>query len=196
MLIAFASPRNLDKRRLQLAKTTGVVQAAGDGVVQAAGNGVVQAAHRRSWCFCVCGVWLALALVRIRREIERERYILRPPKFVRMRVRVRTRVHVTGGVLARGLTCVGRLSEQPHWRWSKQGAAVAKQGGLGELSGLCRVYRPKRRPAEGAVLFRPIVWLYSASVVLGSTLHLALVIFQQGIPCFGHRPIANCKSGC
>ena len=129
---------------------------------------------------------MALALVRIRREIER--YILRPPKFVRMRVRVRIRVHVTGGVLARGLTCVGRLSEQPHWRWPKQGAAVAKQGGLGELSGLCKVYRPKRRPAEGAVLFRPIMWLYSASVVLGSTLHLALAIFQQGIPCFGLPP--------
>ena len=44
----------------------------------------------------------------------RERYILRPPKFVRMRVRVLIRVHVTGGLLARGLTCVGRLSEQPH----------------------------------------------------------------------------------
>ena len=118
----------------------------------------------------------------------RERCLLRPPKFVRIRVRVRIRVHVTGGVLARGLTGVGRLSEQPHWRWPKQGAAVAKQGSLGELSGLCKVYRPKRRPAEGAVLFRPITWLYSASVVLGSTLHLALGIFQQGIPCFGHRP--------
>ena len=112
----------------------------------------------------------------------------RPQTFVRMRVRVRIRVHVTGGVLARGLTCVGRLSEQPHWRWPKQGAAVAKQGGLGELSGLCKVYRPKRRPAEGAVLFRPIMWLYSASVVLGSTLHLASAIFQQGVPFFGHRP--------
>ena len=56
--------------------------------------------------------------------------ILRPPKLVRMRVRVRIRVHVTGGVLARGLTYVGRLSEQPHWRWPNQGAAVAKQGGL------------------------------------------------------------------
>ena len=46
----------------------------------------------------------------------RETYILRPPKFVRIRVRVRIRVHVTDGVLARGPTCVGRLSEQPHWR--------------------------------------------------------------------------------
>ena len=108
-----------------------------------------------------------------------------------MRVRVRIRVHVTGGVLARGLACVGRLSEQPHWRWPKQGAAVAKQRGLGQLSGLCKVYRPKRRPAEGAVLFRPIMWLYSAPIVLGSTLHLALAIFQQGIPCFGHHPNQN-----
>ena len=109
-----------------------------------------------------------------------------------MRVRVRIRVHVTCGVLARGLTCVGRLSEQPHWRWPKQGAAVAKQGGLGELSGLCKVYRPKRRPAEGAVQLRPIMWPYSASVVLGSTRHLALAIFQQGIPFFGHCPSESC----
>ena len=127
-------------------------------------------------------------------------FILPPPKFVRMRVRVRISVHVAGGVLARGLTCVGRLSEQPHWRWPKQGAAVAKQGGLGELSGLCKVYRPKMRPAEGAVLFRPIMWLYSASVILGSTLHLALAIFQQGISCFGHRTKKNgqclTKNGC
>ena len=57
-------------------------------------------------------------------------FILRPPKLVRMCVRVRICVHVTGGVLARGLTYVGRLSEQPHWRWPNQGAAVAKQGGL------------------------------------------------------------------
>ena len=46
-----------------------------------------------------------------------------------LRVRVRIRVHVTGGVLARGLTYVGRLSEQPHWRWPNQGAAVAKLWG-------------------------------------------------------------------
>ena len=43
-----------------------------------------------------------------------------PTKLVRMRMRVRIRVHVTDGVLARGLTYVGRLSEQPHWRWPKQ----------------------------------------------------------------------------
>ena len=134
-----------------------------------------------SCVWCVVGIGA-------RAHQEREGYILRPRKFVRMRVRVRIRVHVTGEVLARGHTCVGRLNEQPHWRWPKQGAAVAEQGGLGELSGLCKAYRPKRRPAEGAVLFRPIMWLYSASVVLGSTLHLALAIFQQGIPCPGYRP--------
>ena len=116
-------------------------------------------AHGALCVWCVVGIG-----ARAHQEIER--YILRPPKFVRMRVRVRIRVHVTGGVLARGLTCVGRLSEQPHWWWPKQGVAVAKQGGLGELSGLCKVYNPKRWPAEGAVLFRPIMWLYSASVVL------------------------------
>ena len=53
-------------------------------------------------------------------------FILRPAKLVRMRVRVRLRVHVTGGVLARGLTYVGRLSGRPHWRWPNQSAAVAK----------------------------------------------------------------------
>ena len=125
------------------------------------GDGVVQAAHRRSWCFCVCVVWLALALVRIRRDRERERYILRPPKFVRMRVRARHR---------RG------VGERPHVRGSVErtaSLAVAKTRCSGgqtrwtcELSGLCKVYNPKRWPAEGAVLFRPIMWLYSASVVL------------------------------
>ena len=123
MLNAFGSPRNLDKRRLQLAKNTGVVQAGGDGVVQAA--------HRRSSCFCVCGVWLALELVRIGFQMKRGFFglITLTPKLVRMRVRVRIRVHVTGGVLQRGLTYVGRLSEQPHWRWPNQGAAVAKLWG-------------------------------------------------------------------
>ena len=104
MINAFGSPRNLDKRRLQLAKTTDVVQAAGDGVVEAA--------HRRSWCFGVRGVWLALALVRIRREIEGEVHTAAPK--VRPHAGACACVHVTGGVLARGLTCVGRLSEQPH----------------------------------------------------------------------------------
>ena len=80
----------------------------------------------------VCVVWLALALVRIGFQMKRGffGFITLTPKLVRMRVRVRIRVHVTGGVLARDLTYVGRLSEQPHWRWPNQGAAVAKQGGL------------------------------------------------------------------
>ena len=90
------------------------------------------------------------------------------------------------------------VGERPHVRGSVErtaSLAVAKPRCSGgqtrwtcELSGLCKVYHPKRWPAEGAVLFRPIMWLYSASVVLGSTLHLALAIFQQGIPCLGHRP--------
>ena len=78
--------------------------------------------------WCVAGIG-----ARAHQERDEERYsicILRPPKLVRMRVRVRIRVHVTGGELARGLTYVSRLSEQPHWRWPNQGAAVATQGGL------------------------------------------------------------------
>ena len=78
--------------------------------------------------WCVAGIG-----ARAHQVSDEERYsifILRPPKLVRMRVRVRIRVHVTGGVLARGFTYVGRLSEQPHWRWPNQGAAVATQGGL------------------------------------------------------------------
>ena len=79
------------------------------------------------------------------------------------------------------------VGERPHVRWSVErtaSLAVAKprcNGGQTrwtcELSGLCKVYNPKRWPAEDAVLFRPIMWLYSASVVLvwdsflPSTLH-------------------------
>ena len=90
------------------------------------------------------------------------------------------------------------VGERPHVRGSVEQTAsltVAKtrcRGGQTRWPSRAewplKGYRPKRRPAEGAVLFRPIMWLYSASVVLGSTLHLALAIFQQGIPCFGHRP--------
>ena len=59
------------------------------------GDGVVQAAHRRSWCFCVCGVWLALELVPIGFQMRGFfGLITLTPKLVRMRVRVRTRVHV------------------------------------------------------------------------------------------------------
>ena len=56
--------------------------------------------------WCVAGIG-----ARAHQDRDEERYsifILHPPKFVRMRVRVRIRVHVTGGVLARGLTYVGR----------------------------------------------------------------------------------------
>ena len=133
---------------------------------------------------------MALALVRIRREIrEREVHTAAPKVRPHARACAHTRPRHRRGV-----------GERPPVRGSVERTAslavalfcpaVAKQGGLGELSGLCKVYRPKRRPAEGVVLFRPILmWLCSASVVLGSTLHLALAIFQQGIPCFGHRPL-------
>ena len=87
---------------------------------------------RQNAAWCVCGVWLALELVHIGFQMKRGFFglITLTPKLVRMRVHVRIRVHVTGGVLQRGLTYVGRLSEQPHWRWPNQGAAVAKQGAL------------------------------------------------------------------
>ena len=161
MLNAFGSPRNLDKRRLQLAKTIGVVQAAGDGVVQAAGDGVVQAAgdgvvqaaHRRSWCFCVCGVWLALAHVRIRKETERERGTYCGPQrspharacaHARPRHRwgIGERPHVRGSVertasLAVAKTrCHGGQTRWP-WRaeWPLQGipSEKAASGGSGKI---------------------------------------------------------------
>ena len=131
------------------------------------------------WCVLV-GV-CSCARHETKRERKRERGILRPQKFVRMRVRVNVCVHVTGAVLARGLTCVGRLSEQPSLRWPKQGAAGDPARWRGERSGPCKVHRPTRRPMEGAVLFRPIMWLYSASGVL------RFVRFQPA-PCFGHLP--------
>ena len=116
-------------------------------------------------------MWLALELVRIRGEIPfgYSIFILRPPKLVRMRVRVRTCAHTR-------LRHRRGVGERPHVRWSVErtaSLAVAKSRCSGgqtrwtcELSGLCKVYNPKRWPAEGAVLFRPIMWLYSASVVL------------------------------
>ena len=68
------------------------------------------------------------------------------------------------------------VGERPHVRWSVErtaSLAVAEPRCSGgqtrwtcELSGLCKVYNPKRWPAEGAVICRPITWLYSASVVL------------------------------
>ena len=173
---AFGSPRNLDKRRIQLAKTTGVVQAAGDGVVQAA--------HRRSWCFCVCGVWLALALVRIRREVrEREIHTAAPKVRPHPRACAHTRPRHRRGV-----------GERPHVRWSVErtaSLAVAKPRCSGgqtrwtcELSGLCKVYNPKGGQRKVQSYFdqscgsiRP--QLYS----FGTRFYPA--------PCFGHIP-ARC----
>ena len=87
--------------------------------MQAAGNGVVQAAHRRSWCFCVCGVWLALALVRIRREIrEREVHTAAPKVRPHARACAHTRPRHRRGV-----------GERPHVRGSVErtaSLAVAK----------------------------------------------------------------------
>ena len=87
---------------------------------------------RQNAAWCVCGVWLALELVHIGFQMKRGFFglITLTLKLVRMHVRVRIHVRVTGGVLQGGLTYVGRLSEQPHWRWPNQGAAVAKQGAL------------------------------------------------------------------
>ena len=120
-------------------------------------------------------------------------FILRPPKLVRMRVRVRIRVHVTGGVLARGLTCVGRLSEQPHWRWPKQGAAVAKQGGLASWVASARYTIRKGgqrkvqsyfdqscgsiRPQLYSFLPCTLLWPYSSKVYL--VLATALLFFTM-----------------
>ena len=44
------------------------------------------------------------------------------------------------------------------------------------------------RPAEGAVPFQPIRWLYSASVICRSGLHRAMATPYHGIPCYGHCP--------
>ena len=90
----------------------------------------------RRWCcagspsalmLLLC-VWCVVGIgARAHRERDGKRYILRPPQILRMRGRVRVRVHGTGGVLARASR---RLSERLHCRWPKQGAAVAKQGVL------------------------------------------------------------------
>ena len=121
-----------------------------------------------------------------------------------MRVRVRIRVHVTGGVLARGLTYVGRLSEQPLWRWPNQGAAVAKLWGPQYETEETSLHLKPEWPLQGIQSEKVVsgrcspistnhVALFGLSCTrlgLGSTLHLALAIFQQGAPCFGHRPIS------
>ena len=110
-----------------------------------------------------------------------------------MHVRVRMRVHVTGGVLARDLTCVGRLSEQPHWRWPKQDAAGQTRWpwrAEWPLQGI-----PSEKAGSGGC--GPISTNHVALFGLSCTrftLHLALAIFQQGIPCFGHRPWPNSRT--
>ena len=129
----------------------------------------------------------------------------RPQTFVRMRVRVRIRVHVTGGVLQIHLTYVGRLSEQPHWR----SLAVAKtrcSGGQTKVQQWPnKVHLRAEWPLQGVPSEKlasgrcsPIstnhVALFGLSCTrlgLVSTLHLALAIFQQGAPCFGHCPKKN-----
>ena len=112
-----------------------------------------------------------------------------------MRVRVRTRVHVTGGVLQIHLTYVGRLSEQPHWR----SLAVAKptvQRWPNKVH-LRAEWPLQVLPSEKVASGRcsPIstnhVALFGLSCTrlgLVSTNHLALATFRQGAPCFGHRP--------
>ena len=66
-----------------------------------------------------------------------------------------------------------------------------------ELSGLCkvRVYNPKKvasgRCSPISTNHVALFGLSCTRLGLVSTLHLALAIFQQGAPCFGHRPINN-----
>ena len=151
---------------------------------------MVQAAHRRSWCFCVCGVWLALELVRIGFQMKRGffGFITLTPKLVRMRVRVRIRVHVTGGVLQIHLTYVGRLSEQPHWR----SLAVAKTRSSGGQTKVQQWPNKVHLRAEW-----PLQGVPSGKVASGrcspiSTNHVALFGLSYTrfypAPCFGHIP--------
>ena len=137
-----------------------------------------------------CAVWCAMRVARTY-VYEREKCRSVEQKFVRDRVGVRIRVHVTDVALARGLTCVGRLSEQPVSGWPKHGAQGNFARWPGELSGQYEVYRSRMRPAEGAVPFQPIRWLYSTSVLCRSGLHRAMATPYHGIPCFGHCPKKN-----
>ena len=150
--------------------------------------------------WCVAGIG-----ARAHRVSDEERFLWfdNPnPKLVRMRVRVRIRVHVTGGVLQIHLTYVGRLSEQPHWR----SLAVAKTRSSGGQTKVQqwpnKVHLRAEWPLQGirsetvaSGRCSPIstnhVALFGLSCTrlgLVSTLHLALAIFQQGAPCFGHCP--------
>ena len=144
--------------------------------------------------WCVAGIG---ARAHQEREERYSIFILRPPKLVRMRVRVRIRVHVTGGVLARSLTYVGRLSNSltgggqtkvQRWpnkvdlraEWPLQGIQSEKVA-----SGRCSPISTNHVALFG---------LSCTRLGLLSTLHLALAIFQQGAPCFGHRPKINVLS--
>ena len=168
MLNAFGSPRNLDKRRSQLAKTTGVVQAV---------DGVVQAAHRRSWCFCVCGVWLALVLVRITREIDREVHTAAPKVRPHARACAHTRPRHRRGV-----------GERPHVRGS-----VERTASLAVAKTRCRggqtrwPWRPEW-PLQGI----PSEKAASGGCGPISTNHVALFGLSctrfYPAPCFGHIP--------
>ena len=114
----------------------------------------------------VCGWhWRSCASGELESEREREVHTTAPEVRPHARACAHTRPRHRRGV-----------GERPHVRWSVErtaSLAVAKTRCSGgqtrwtcELSGLCKVYNPKRWPAQGAVLFRPIMWLYSASVVL------------------------------
>ena len=128
--------------------------------------------------WCVVGVG-----ARAHRERWKEVHTPAPTDPPHARACARTRPRHRRGV-GEGLTSVERTASLPVAKTRCRGGQTRC---LGQLSGVCKVYCPKRRPGEGPVLFRPIMWLYSASVVLGSVLHLVLAIFQHGIPCLGHR---------
>ena len=55
---------------------------------------------------------------------------------------------------------------------------MAKQGGLGELSGLCKVYRPKRRPAEGQEKYENLEKLNDLLLNFSKKWHLKIIRIQ------------------
>ena len=143
----------------------------------------MQAAHRRSWCFCVCGVWLALALVRIRGDIEREVHTVAPKVRPNARACAHTRPrhrrgvgersHVRGSVertasLAVAKTrCHGGQTRWP-WRaeWPLQGTPSEKaaSGGCGPIS--TNHVALRIRPQLYSVLPCTFLWPYSNKVYL------------------------------
>ena len=137
----------------------------------------MQAAHRRSCCFCVCGVWLALALVRIRGDIEREVHTVAPKVRPNARACAHTRPRHRRGV-----------GERSHVRGSVErtaSLAVAKTRCHG---GQTRWPWPAEWPLQGIQSEK------AASGGCGpiSTNHVALfglscTLFYPA-PCFGHIP--------